>query len=263
MKGSITGYIDVAQVTLYVFWIFFAGLIYYLHRENKREGYPLESDRSGRIKVQGFPPVPEPKTYLLPHGGKQTAPRNERDNRELKAAPIAPWPGAPLEPTGNPMRDGVGPAAWAERADTPDLTVEGLPRIVPMRGAAGYHIERRDPDPRGMTVVGADGRVAGTVKDVWVDRSESLIRYLEIEVPGSARPGEVSAPRNLLLPMNFSRVDGNRRQVRVKSILASQFADVPATQSADRVTRREEDRICAYYGGGHLYATAARSEPLL
>ncbi|MBL8337961.1 MAG: photosynthetic reaction center subunit H, partial [Rhodoferax sp.] len=39
--GSLTGYIDVAQVTLYVFWVFFAGLVYYLHQENKREGYPL------------------------------------------------------------------------------------------------------------------------------------------------------------------------------------------------------------------------------
>ncbi|HKK51252.1 MAG TPA: photosynthetic reaction center subunit H, partial [Myxococcota bacterium] len=28
--GALTGYIDVAQVVLYVFWIFFAGLIFYL-----------------------------------------------------------------------------------------------------------------------------------------------------------------------------------------------------------------------------------------
>ena len=31
-------YMDVAQVTLYVFWIFFACLIFYLRREDKREG---------------------------------------------------------------------------------------------------------------------------------------------------------------------------------------------------------------------------------
>lgn len=57
--GAITGYIDVAQLVLYAFWIFFAGLIVYLHRENKREGYPLESDRSRAITVQGWPAVPE------------------------------------------------------------------------------------------------------------------------------------------------------------------------------------------------------------
>ena len=56
--GAITGYIDVAQLVLYAFWIFFAGLIFYLRREDKREGYPLESDRAGGVVVQGFPPFP-------------------------------------------------------------------------------------------------------------------------------------------------------------------------------------------------------------
>ena len=255
MKGSITGYIDVAQVTLYVFWIFFAGLIYYLHRENKREGYPLESDRPSRIKVQGFPAIPEPKTYLLPHGGgTQTAPRREVDNRELKAEPMAAWPGAPLVPTGDPMRDGVGPAAWAERSDKPDLTVEGHPRIVPLRKAKGFAIEGRDPDPRGMTVIGADGKTAGTVTDVWVDASECLIRYVEVDAGGS---------RTVLLPMTFARINGWLRQVEVKAVLAKHFANVPLTQSSEQITRREEDRICGYYGGGTLYATPARAEPLI
>ena len=48
-----------------------------------------------------------------------------------------PWPGAPLEPTGDPMLDGVGPGAYAMRADTPDLTLDGLPKIVPLRIASG------------------------------------------------------------------------------------------------------------------------------
>jgi photosynthetic reaction center H subunit len=67
--GAFTGYIDVAQMVLYAFWIFFAGLIFYLRREDKREGYPLESDRSsGRIKIQGFPAIPTPKTFHLEDG---------------------------------------------------------------------------------------------------------------------------------------------------------------------------------------------------
>lgn len=57
----ITSYVDFAQVLLYAFWIFFAGLIYYLRREDKREGYPLESRR--RIKVQGWPGVPSQKFF--------------------------------------------------------------------------------------------------------------------------------------------------------------------------------------------------------
>ena len=56
-----THYIDGAQIALYAFWIFFAGLVIYLRREDKREGYPLESPQGPR---EGWPPVPEKKTFL-------------------------------------------------------------------------------------------------------------------------------------------------------------------------------------------------------
>lgn len=261
MKGSITSYFDVAQVTLYVFWAFFAGLVFYLLRENKREGYPLESDRSGRITVHGFPAIPQPKTYALPHGGSHVAPRVEHDKRMLKAEPAGRFPGAPLVPTGTPMLDGIGPGSWTERADIPDLTVDGRDRIVPLRVATDFHIETRDPDPRGMNVIGADGKVGGKVKDVWLDRSESLIRYLEVEVASGASAGATAT--TVLLPMTFSRIDGSRRVVRVQSILGSQFSAVPSLRNPVQVTRLEEEKICAYYGGGTLYATPARAEPLL
>ena len=55
MHAAITSYFDVAQITLYLFWGLLAAVIYYLHRENKREGYPLVSDRSEYITVQGYP----------------------------------------------------------------------------------------------------------------------------------------------------------------------------------------------------------------
>lgn len=59
---SFTEYIDLTQVVLYGFWIFFFGLVYYLRREDKREGYPLHGDREGTY-VQGFPITPGPKHY--------------------------------------------------------------------------------------------------------------------------------------------------------------------------------------------------------
>jgi photosynthetic reaction center H subunit len=49
----------------------------------------------------------------------------------------------------------------------------------------------------------------------------------------------------------------------VKAITAAQFVDVPATASDRQITLREEDRIMAYYAGGHLYATPSRSEPII
>lgn len=63
----ITEYVDFAQICVYLFWLFFAGLIVYLRREDKREGYPLESSRGGDIVTQGWPAMPEPKEERAPH----------------------------------------------------------------------------------------------------------------------------------------------------------------------------------------------------
>lgn len=251
--GGIIGHIDVALLVLYAFFLFFLGLVYYLRREDKREGYPLESDRSDRIVVQGYPAIPSPKEFRLADGTIVQRPGGQEDRREIRAAPVAAWPGAPLEPTGDPMLDGVGPGSYAMRADVPDKTVDGEARIVPLRADAGFWLEASDPDPRGMAVVGADGAVAGKVCDVWVDRAEVIARYFEVDLGG----------KRVLLPVNFSRVDGGLRKVRVKSILARHFAGVPVSAHPDRVTLREEERIVAYYGAGTLYATPDRMGPAL
>jgi len=250
-------YLDVAQVTLYVFWIFFLCLIYYLRREDKREGYPLDSTGLSGGVVHGFIRMPEPKTYLLRDGHTATLPNHKNDRRDVALAPIAPWPGAPMGPTGNPMLDGVGPGSYADREDVPELNIDNVPCIVPLRLAEGTYLEARDPDPRGMKVLGADDETGGVVTDVWVDRAEALIRYLEVEVTIEG------GTRRVLLPLPFAKIDGGRGRVWVKAILGSQFADVPATKSLDQVTKLEEDRIVGYYGAGTLYATPARQEPLL
>jgi hypothetical protein len=72
---GITDHFDIAFISLYVFWLFFAGLVFYLHRESKREGYPLVSDRPKRIRVVGFPDLPPPKTFLTADGHAITVPR--------------------------------------------------------------------------------------------------------------------------------------------------------------------------------------------
>lgn len=267
--GAITGYIDVAQLVLYGFWIFFAGLIIYLRREDKREGYPMESDRSDRaprIKVVGFPDMPEPKVFRLPHGqGTRAAPRAEAPPADIPGTrTAAPFLGAPLEPTGDPMQEGVGPASYAQREDAPDLTIDGDPKVIPMRLAEGFSPEPSDPDPRGMDVVCADGEAAGTVKDLWVDLAEPRILYYEVELsPAIAGEDTPAGATNPLLPAGFARAKLNQGRILVASIMADQFRHVPRTASPDRITRLEEDRITAYFAGGHLYAKPSRQEPLI
>lgn len=272
--GDITSQIDVAQVVLYAFWIFFAGLIFYLRREDRREGYPLESEVTGQADARtGGLWVPEPKVFLLPHGGTALAPTDRRDPQPTQMEPVEGWSGAPFQPTGNPMLDGVGPAAYAHRADHPEKMEDGSATIVPLRVATDFTIAEEDPDPRGMDVVAADGEVAGTVKDVWVDRAEQIIRYLEVEVPSGAQPeaGNGEQPGgpsavSVLAPMTMAEIKGGSFKplfVKIKALTAEQFADVPKTRHPDQVTLLEEDKIVGYYGGGTLYATPQRAEPML
>ena len=253
--GAITQYVDVAQLVLYVFWAFFAGLIYYLLRENHREGYPMDSGRPNGVagpKQEGWPAVPTPKVYKLADGREMLSPDLRRPDGDFSAEPMHRWNGAPLEPVGNPLLAGVGPGAWAARADIPDVTFEGEVKIVPLRVSHEHGVAAQDTDPRGLPVLGADGERAGTVADLWIDRSEILFRYIEVTLTSGG---------TVLLPFNFAYV--SRDAVRAKAILASQFALVPKTRSAVQITLLEEEKITAYYGAGSLYATPQRQEPLL
>lgn len=182
------------------------------------------------------------------------------DTYPIRAVPADAYNGSPIIPTGDPMRDALGPAAYANRHDVPDRTVHGAAKIVPMRVAPGYFIEPRDPDPRGLPVRACDGVVAGTIVEVWVDRAEPQARYYEVRLAAS--------PRHVLLPVAFVQWPnfgwfGRMDHVKVKSITAAQFAYVPGVRRDNQITLLEEDRIMAYYAGGHLYARASRAEPLL
>ena len=249
--GAITQYVDVAQLVLYAFWIFFFGLIYYLQRESHREGYPMDPGRENGPVIAGWP-VAEPKTYKMADGSSVLAPDHNRADGAYTAQPTHGWNGAPLEPVGDPLLAGVGPGAWAARADHPDMTFEGHLKIVPLRVADDHGVAIQDTDPRGLPVFGADREQAGTVKDMWVDRSEMLFRYIEVQLVNG---------NTVLLPMTFSRV--RRDGVHVHALLAEQFAHVPTTQLPDQITLLEEEKITAYYGAGTLYATPDRQEPLL
>lgn len=251
--GAITQYVDVAQIVLYLFWAFFAGLIYYLVRENHREGYPMDPGRENGPKVEGWPPVPEPKTFKTMDGHTYLSPDLQRPDGDYSGAPAHRFNGAPIEPVGDPLLAGVGPGAWAMRADRPDADAHGAPKIVPLRVAADHGVASKDVDPRGLPVFGADGEVAGQVADLWVDRMEMMFRYIEVELAGSGR--------HVLLPVTFARI--KRDRIEVHALLAHQFANVPTTRNPEQITLLEEEKITAYFGAGTLYATPERQEPIL
>lgn len=257
IRGALLSHMDVAQVVLYAFFAFFAGLVWYLRQEDRREGYPLESEAAGGPKERGFLFIPPPKVFRLAGGTEVAVPRFDRDQQTIKASKVAPWPGAPLTPDGDPMLAEVGPGAYAIRADVTAKTHAGLDLIVPLRIATTFAVAQCDVNPVGMAVFAADGVQAGLVADIWIDRAESVIRYFEVSLADTA------AGPNVLLPRTFTVVNFRMGRIEVEALLAHQFSAVPRTREVDSVTLLEEEKITAYYAAGTLYATPARTEPLL
>ena len=254
--GNIVGTIDAAQIAMITFIGFFIALVFWLRREDRREGYPLEDALTGRVLSEGGPlSAASPKTFILPFGrGTVTAPVSARENREpvdIAAQRRERFGGAPYSPTGDVFAAGVGPGSYANRAPVPDVDAHGLPRIVPMGSVPQITVDSNSTDPRGLPVYGADGAKAGTVVDLWVDRAEHMVRYLAVD----------TGARTVLAPMPMAVV--RRDAVIVSAINAADFAGAPFPANPAEITRYEEERVIAYFGTGYLYANADRLEPLV
>jgi photosynthetic reaction center H subunit len=254
----IVGTFDVAELAFLLFFGFFIALVFYLNRESRREGYPLEDEVTGRVEADTRLFDGDKKVFSLPHGRGTYVPEDvARDSTQVAGVQAFGGHGAPWVPTGDPMLDGVGPAAFANRSKYPDLTFDGRPRIVPIAQSHELIVSPNDPQLIGWPVMAADKKIAGKVSDIWVDQSEHIIRYLEIET---------GTGRRVLAPMPFAAVRtsgmfGDKPElVEIDAITADQFERVPALETAGIISRYEEDRVQAYYGGGYMYATPERAE---
>ena len=261
----IVGTFDVAELAFLLFFAFFIALVFYLNRESRREGYPLEDEVTGAVENDTRLFDGDKKVFRLPNGRGTYVPEDvARDAVAIPAVQAFRSAGAPWVPTGNAMQDGMGPAAWANRAPYPDLTFDGRPRIVPIAHSHELVVSPGDPQLIGWPVVAADKQTVGKVTDIWVDQAEHVIRYLEVET---------TTGKKVLAPMFVAAVHGNSllgallpiledepEFVEIDAITAAQFEDVPALETPGIITRYEEDRIQAYFGGGYMYATPERAE---
>ncbi len=259
MNVVLIGNTDYAELALWAFFLFFIGLVIYLRREDHREGYPMEEDNGKVGRPSIFRPVD--KSFRLNHGlGIVYKPgKREYEAPNPNARRVSPYAGAPLEPTGNPLVDGVGPAAWCNRLDVPDMLWEsGEPKIVPMTQSHGFSVARGDRSPVGMPVFGCDDRMGGICTDVWVDQAERLIRYYEVRTMGDG-----VVPRTVTIPAKMLQVHQRRGRIMVDAVRSDQFADAPVLASPNQITRLEEEKVMGYFGGGYLYAKRSRYEPFL
>jgi photosynthetic reaction center H subunit len=241
------GNFDLASLSIWLFWLFFAGLIYYLQTENMREGYPLQDEEGNPSSGPGIFPVPKDKTFLLPNGqGTLTVPSGQRPDRTgVALARTSGDDGFPHAPTGNPLADGVGPASWANRKDVPELDAHGHAKITPMAGHPDFFVSA-GRDPRGLPVLAKDDQVVAHITDMWVDASEHMVRYLEFELEPEHGQGK------RLVPIGMVRVKD--KWVEISSLRSGHFDGVPRIASDRQVTKLEEDKVSAYYAGGNLYS---------
>jgi photosynthetic reaction center H subunit len=253
----IVGTFDVAELAFLLFFGFFIALVFYLNKESRREGDPLEDEETGKIHP-GSLFDGDKKSFQLPHGRGTYVPEDvARDDINVPAVQAFRGAGAPFVPTGNPMKDGMGPAAWANRSKYPDLTFDGRPRIVPIAQSHELIVSPNDPELIGWPVMAADKQIVGKVSDIWVDQAEHIIRYLEVETTTGKR---VLAPM-MVAAVQTNGIFGDKPElVEIDAITAAQFEDVPALETPGIITRYEEDRVQAYFGGGYMYATPERSE---
>ena len=312
--GAFTGSFDLPLLLVIVFFLFFLALVYYLRQEDKREGYPLASSRTarsgGRVAVVGFPPLPSPKTFILPHGRPPVQAPKPEEPSPVPAPDAGNITGLPVNRDAMPLGTNLGPGSYSMREDIPDLSHDGNPLFRPLRHATAFRVMKGEPDPRGFTVLGLDKMVAGEVVDIWIDEGEHFAKFLEVSLHPDLRDGraartaastqvvgvvvteeivatpigavdivevepivathdtgdrDTAAPAagSILLPMEFAAVNQIARTVRCAAITSDQFADVPRRKADLVITAREENQLRGYYGGGFLWATPNRAEPLL
>lgn len=249
MGPNIVGSLDGAMLSVIGFVLFFAGLVWHLRKEDKREGYPLEVEGpDGRIHhVEGWPPVPEPKVFMRPHDpGFAQAPREHDPELEI---PRHRWPapGYPLDQGDDPLEEGLGAAAWTRlREEKPDLDVEGEPKLTSLNANSDYFVPEGDPDPRGWPILGADGKEVGTIRDLWFNRAEYFLRYFEFTVHGE--------DGGRLAPAFFVEVLPDKRIAQAITLTAKDLARTPTRSHEDVITMREEDRLNGWFAGGIVYS---------
>ncbi|MEN3792990.1 photosynthetic reaction center subunit H [Fulvimarina sp. MAC3] len=254
--GAFTEQLDLPLLLVIAFFLFFLGLVYYLRSEDKREGYPLVSDRTrgtaNRVSVVGFPPLPKQKSFLLQDGNVHYAPHADNE-RELNVRNAYNIPGSPIMPLGDPLLDGVGPASYALKQDKPFRTMDGELTLAPLRTKTDYHLEDSGPNLIGMPVYAADGDPVGTVRDLWVNDIEYFIRYVEVDMPG--KEGTVLVP--------FAFADTHKGRMKFGMLSREQLLAVPTLGNAEYITAREEDRLNGYFAGGTLYSKNGAQAPFL
>ncbi|WP_375418521.1 PRC-barrel domain-containing protein [uncultured Hymenobacter sp.] len=85
-----------------------------------------------------------------------------------------------------------------------------------LRDLPEFEVADRDPDPRGWTVRGGDGRPLGTVYELIVEPEALQVRYLDVALDAALQPNEHE--RHILLPIGVAALDAEADNVFVPAL---------------------------------------------
>ncbi len=109
-------------------------------------------------------------------------------------------------------------------------------------------------DPRGWTVVAADGNHIGRVAGLLMDPSEMRARFLDVAVDEEKLDLE-PVDRHILLPVDRIRLARSKKRVIVGGLLAGDLADYPQYGGLP-VSRRTEPELNAIFARAGMADTA-------
>lgn len=110
-----------------------------------------------------------------------------------------------------------------------------------------YKVASYDPDPRGWTVVGSDGREIGTVDHLIGDTGQMQVRYLTVTIDRSLSRDE---ERQVLVPIGHVDLDREAERVIVSALDAERALDLPI-YGGGRIEPDHDARVHEHFRAGY------------
>lgn len=100
------------------------------------------------------------------------------------------------------------------------VRVDAPPAIAPLSALPEYRVAENEADPRGWTLVLADGEPAGRIEELLVDTRVLKVRFLAARTEADGR--------RLLVPVDYARLDEANRAVWVSLHSVDALRELPA-----------------------------------
>jgi photosynthetic reaction center H subunit len=109
-----------------------------------------------------------------------------------------------------------------------------------LRDLTDYEVADGNPDVRGWTVRGGDGKKFGEVTELIVEEETLKVRYLDVELDAALHVNE--RERHILIPIGVAALDEDADNVFVPSLTLDSVLEYPLYQEF-QITREYEEAM--------------------